>query len=95
MTTTGDPREDLGGSPACFLNQVCFECGRIIEDNFADICPYCGTSRYVGEQGSAAGSGKGSSGAENGRTAASLPVPSVEPSGSTSNPASHRATSAQ
>lgn len=36
---------DVGGDPACWLNQVCDECGRMIEDPLADVCSNCGTPR--------------------------------------------------
>lgn len=36
---------DEGGDPACWLNQVCDACGRLIEDPLADVCPNCGASR--------------------------------------------------
>lgn len=40
-----DARPDEGGDPACWLNQVCEECGRLIEDRLAEVCPNCGTAR--------------------------------------------------
>lgn len=42
-------REDSGGDPACWLDRVCDDCGRFVEDQFAGACPYCGAAR--GDQG--------------------------------------------
>lgn len=36
---------ELGGDPACWLNQVCDACGRLIEDPLSDTCPACGAPR--------------------------------------------------
>ncbi|MBN9609593.1 MAG: hypothetical protein J0I11_09790 [Actinobacteria bacterium] len=41
-------REDVGGDPACWLNRVCADCGRFVDDEFAEVCPYCGTPRDLG-----------------------------------------------
>lgn len=40
-----DSRADLGGDPPCWLDQVCPECGRMIENRLADTCPVCGAAR--------------------------------------------------
>ncbi len=37
-----EPPEELGGDPACWLNRVCPECGRITEGRDADRCASCG-----------------------------------------------------
>lgn len=42
-TAAGDT--DLGGDPACWLDRVCFECGRFLEDEYASVCPYCAYPR--------------------------------------------------
>lgn len=39
------PEEPLGGDPACWLDRVCSECGRFIDDAGAVACPACGTPR--------------------------------------------------
>jgi hypothetical protein len=39
---SGEPTErDLGGDPACWLNRVCPECGRL-NDEHVDACRDCG-----------------------------------------------------
>jgi hypothetical protein len=34
--------EDEGGDPACWLNRVCPECGRLSEDARSTRCSSCG-----------------------------------------------------
>jgi uncharacterized OB-fold protein len=46
---TGEPGApdrpvDEGGDPACWLGQVCPECGRFTERPTAATCPRCGTA---------------------------------------------------
>jgi rubrerythrin len=36
----GDERDEQGGDPACWLDRVCAECGRLVESG--DVCPACG-----------------------------------------------------
>jgi len=36
---------ELGGDPACWLNLVCQDCGRFIDDPLAETCPACGAPR--------------------------------------------------
>lgn len=38
---------EFGGDPACWLNRVCDACGRFVENEFADDCPYCGAARAL------------------------------------------------
>jgi two-component system sensor histidine kinase MprB len=42
-STGGD--EDRGGDPACWLNRVCENCGRFVDDPHAQTCPDCGAPR--------------------------------------------------
>jgi hypothetical protein len=37
--------EDRGGDPACWLNRVCENCGRFVDDPQAESCPDCGAPR--------------------------------------------------
>jgi rubrerythrin len=39
-----DRPADEGGDPACWLGQVCPECGRILERPIPRTCPHCGTA---------------------------------------------------
>jgi rubrerythrin len=34
--------DDEGGDPACWLNRVCPDCGRLAEDGPPTRCPACG-----------------------------------------------------
>nr|WP_245687630.1 DUF309 domain-containing protein [Peterkaempfera griseoplana] len=34
---------DEGGDAACWLDQVCAECGKIRENRYAAVCEHCGT----------------------------------------------------
>ena len=41
---TGPTRQvEEGGDPACWLGQVCPECGRFTERQLPTTCPHCGT----------------------------------------------------
>lgn len=37
------------GDPACWLDRVCLECGRLLEDEHAseDRCPHCGAEFVI------------------------------------------------
>lgn len=37
-----DSSEDLGGDPACWLANVCPECGASVDDPSVGVCPKCG-----------------------------------------------------
>lgn len=37
--------QDRGGDPACWLNRVCENCGRFVDDPDAETCPDCGVPR--------------------------------------------------
>jgi len=41
--------EDIGGDPVCWLNRVCENCGRFVDDEFAEVCEHCGAARYDDE----------------------------------------------
>lgn len=45
VSDTADGDEDRGGDPACWLNRVCENCGRFVDDPQADSCPDCGAPR--------------------------------------------------
>ena len=36
---------EYGGEAPCFAPDVCAECGLLIEDRLADLCPRCGAPR--------------------------------------------------
>jgi uncharacterized protein YeaO (DUF488 family) len=36
--------EDEGGESVCWLDRVCAECGRLVEDRTARTCPACGAA---------------------------------------------------
>lgn len=47
VVKAGDPRpetSDEGGDPACWLNRVCPECGRLADDEPPTRCPACGAA---------------------------------------------------
>jgi hypothetical protein len=37
-----DSREDQGGDPACWLANVCPDCGAYVDDPSLGVCPTCG-----------------------------------------------------
>jgi hypothetical protein len=43
--------EALGGDPACWLDRVCEECGRLMEDDVAHHCPVLPRRGQGGEAG--------------------------------------------
>lgn len=43
--TATEAHTDTGGDPACWLNRVCENCGRFVDDPDADVCPACGAHR--------------------------------------------------
>ena len=43
--------EPLGGDPACWLDRVCEECGRLMEDDVAHHFPVPPRHRQGGEAG--------------------------------------------
>lgn len=50
-----ESHEQQGGEPACWLNQVCEECGRVREDPARTDCEYCGHDPRTGLPATAAG----------------------------------------
>ncbi len=42
--TDGD---EEGGDPACWLDRVCAECGRISDTEVTDTCPFCQAPRQA------------------------------------------------
>ncbi|RCW39561.1 hypothetical protein DFQ14_11646 [Halopolyspora algeriensis] len=40
----GDDRRQDAGDPACWLDRVCTDCGRIPDEADVTVCPNCGTA---------------------------------------------------
>ncbi|MEU6238694.1 hypothetical protein [Kitasatospora sp. NPDC047058] len=54
---------DEGGEPACWLDRVCEECGRLRERPGPGACEHCGAG---GEDSAGGGDGPGGAGGEEG-----------------------------
>lgn len=50
--------EREGGEPACWLNQVCEECGRVREDPSRSDCEHCGHNPGAGSRKETAGASR-------------------------------------
>ncbi|MDT2008538.1 hypothetical protein FXW78_37675 [Rhodococcus opacus] len=41
----GEPDDDVGGDPVCWLDRVCPDCGLFLTDHASSTCPRCGSAR--------------------------------------------------
>ena len=70
---------DEGGDPACWLDQVCDDCGRIRERPGSAVCEHCGAGAEAEDDGGAA--------ADRAGTPSAPPTPTPTPPGNPGGPA--------